>query len=97
MQYLSSKDSNLFLGMFLNCPSPSSLPLKDELLELQGVEFKDVLVVPVEEDLLEELREEVEEAALVMEVVLLPGVAHRLLRQISHLEGKILKTARVKF
>ena len=75
MQYLSSKVSNLFLGIFLDWPSSSSLPLGDELL----VECKDVLVVPVEEDLLEEFREEVEEATLVMEVVLLPGVAQRLL------------------
>ena len=75
MQYLSSKDSNLFLGIFLSRPSSSSLPLEDELLV--EVECKEVLVVP--EDLLEELREEVEEAALVMEVVLLPGVAQRLL------------------
>ena len=75
MQYLSSKDSNLFLGIFLHRPSSSSsLPLKDELLV--EVECKDVLAVP--EDLLE-LREEVEEAALVMDVVLLPGVAQRLL------------------
>ena len=46
------------------------------------LECKDVQVVPVEEDLLEELREELEEAALVMEVkevVLLPGVVQRLL------------------
>ena len=75
MQYLSSKDSNLLLGIFLSCPPFSSLPLEDELLV--EVECKDVHVVP--EDLLEELREEVEEAALVMEVVLLPGVAQRLL------------------
>ena len=76
MQYLSSKDSNLFLGIFLHWPSSSSLPLEEVLL----VECKDVLVVPVEEDLLEEFREEVEEPTLVMEVELLPGVAERLLR-----------------
>ena len=80
MQYLSSKDSNLLLGIFLYCPSSSSLPLEDVLLV--DLECKDVQVVPVEEDLLEEFREELEEAALVMEVkevVLLPGVVQRLL------------------
>ena len=79
MQYLSSKDSNLFLGIFLHFPSSSSLSLETVVL-LVEVECKDVLVVAVEEeDLLEELREDVEEPTLVMEVVLLPGVAQRLL------------------
>ena len=79
MQYLSSKDSNLFLGIFLHFPPSSSLSLETVVL-LVEVECKDVLVVAVEEeDLLEELREDVEEPTLVMEVVLLPGVAQRLL------------------
>ena len=61
MQYLSSKDSNLFLEIFLHCLSPSFSSSFSGLDDVLDLELTDVIVVSVEEDLLELLSEELEE------------------------------------
>ena len=70
MQYLSSKDSNLFLEIFLQCLSSSfsssSFSGLDDVLDL---ELTDVIVVSVEEDLLELLSEELEERGVLQRLL----------------------------
>ena len=69
MQYLSSKDSNLFLEIFLQCLSSSLSSSFSGLDDVLDLELTDVIVVSVEEDLLELLSEELEERGVLQRLL----------------------------
>lgn len=69
MQYLSSKDSNLFLEIFLHSLSSSFSSSFSGLDDVLDLELTDVIVVSVEEDLLELLSEELEERGVLQRLL----------------------------